>query len=168
MSYLYGDNLLIDIGDWHEDYENVQTVLLTHVHFDHIYGLNRLLEHTPNAVIYTNEFGYKALFDSKLNLSFYSEYPEFKLDTDKNICILKDSSKIILDNCEVKAIPTPGHNPSCITWEIKDCLFTGDSYIPGIKTVTNIPKANKREADNSVKLILELSKEKRIFPGHKI
>ena len=37
---------------------------------------------------------------------------------------ISDGSKIELDNeIKAQAIYTPGHNPSCITWIIKDCLL---------------------------------------------
>ena len=39
----------------------VEGVLLTHAHFDHIYGLPSLLERFPDVAIYTNEWGKAAL-----------------------------------------------------------------------------------------------------------
>ena len=63
---------------------------------------------------------------------------------------------------------TPGHNPGCITWAIGDAVFTGDAYIPGIKTVTNLPGADKALAAQSELSILKLAEGKQIFPGHKI
>lgn len=56
---------LVDCGDVEKVIEqgwNIKGVLLTHVHFDHIYGINNLLEVFPDARIYTNaegEKGYK-------------------------------------------------------------------------------------------------------------
>ena len=39
----------------------IKGVLLTHVHYDHIYGLLRLTERFPSLQIYTNEYGKNAL-----------------------------------------------------------------------------------------------------------
>ena len=36
---------------------NIKGVLLTHVHYDHIYGLPRLRELFPEVRAYTNEYG---------------------------------------------------------------------------------------------------------------
>ena len=47
-------------------------------------------------------------------------------------------------------------------------LFTGDSYIPGIKTVTNLPASNKEQARISEEKIKSLSDDKLIYPGHLI
>ena len=123
----------------------ISGVLLTHAHFDHIYGLNE-----------------------KMNLSKYHDSP-FIFSREDSIESISDGSKIELDNeIKAQAIYTPGHNPSCITWIIKDCLFTGDSYIPGIKTVTNLPASNKEQARISEEKIKSLGNDKLIYPGHLI
>ena len=49
--------------------KRVKAVFLTHAHYDHIYGLNMLLEHFPDALVYTNEEGREALTDIKKNFS---------------------------------------------------------------------------------------------------
>ena len=50
-------------------------MLLTHAHFDHIYGLLELLERYPDCRIYTNEIGRETLGNAKLNMSLYHETP---------------------------------------------------------------------------------------------
>lgn len=161
-------NCLIDFGDIWEGFLDVDKVLLTHAHFDHIYGLNELLKLYPTAKVYTNIYGRDMLFDAKKNMSFYHETP-FVLENEESIVLVDDGEEIQLDNGHVaKAIFTPGHNPSCITWIIGDSIFTGDAYIPGIKTVTNLPGGNKNDAGQSIKLIKDISTGKNIYPGHKV
>lgn len=159
---------LFDPGDEWDGFKGVDKVLLTHAHFDHIYGLNKLVEVNPNIKVYTNEYGRKMLLDAKMNLSLYHETP-FVLNNPESIVVVENNDDIRLaDDLSVKAIFTPGHNPSCITWIIKDSLFTGDAYIPGIKVVTNLPGGNKKQADDSLKLINRLAVNRQIYPGHKI
>ncbi len=50
MSYAF-NGILIDPGDIWADFENTKTVLLTHAHFDHIYGLNGLLKYSPDVSV---------------------------------------------------------------------------------------------------------------------
>lgn len=158
----------IDPGDEWDGFNVVSAVLLTHAHFDHIYGLNRLLEINPKATVYTNEHGRKMLLDDKLNMSRYHEIP-FVFNYPERIATVKDGDEIRLeDDLMAKAIFTPGHNPSCITWIIDDNLFTGDSYIPDVKTVTNLPGGNKKYAQESETLIIKLAKGRTIYPGHKV
>ncbi len=85
------------------------------------------------------------------------------------IRVIEDGEEITLnDGFSAKAVFTPGHNPSCITWVIGDAVFSGDSYIPGVKTVTNLPGADKSEASRSEILLQNLAEGKCIYPGHKI
>lgn len=159
---------LIDAGDEWSGFNNVKTVLLTHAHFDHIYGLNKVIEMNPCIRVFTNEYGREMLLDAKKNLSKYYEKP-FVISNPDCIKIVENQESVDLENgFTAKAIFTPGHNPSCITWIMEDCLFTGDAYIPGIKTVTNLPRGNKAEAARSEEIIKQLAIGHRIFPGHYI
>ena len=108
------------------------------------------------------------LLNARKNLSFYHESP-FEISDPSRIVIVNDGDEVHLaEGFTAKAIFTPGHNPSCITWQIEDALFTGDSYIPGIKTVTNLPGCNKLQAEESIALIKQLAIGRTIYPGHKV
>lgn len=167
ISYRIIDTL-IDCGDTWDGFSYASTVLLTHAHFDHIYGLNELLRISPQAKVYTNDFGKEMLLNARKNLSFYHETP-FVFEHPESIVTVNDGDVLNLDReITAKAVFTPGHNPSCITWVIGNALFTGDSYIPGIKTVTNLSGGNRSQANKSEELIKQLAIDWTIYPGHKI
>lgn len=167
MSYRLG-SCLVDPGDGCDVFEDVGTVLLTHAHFDHIYGLNEVLVVSPGAIVFTNVMGREMLLDAKKNLSFYHEAP-FVFKHPEQIVIVNDGDEVDLGNGGVaKVVFTPGHNPSCVTWVIGDMVFSGDSLIPGIKTVTNLPGSDKRQAKESEELIKRIAIGRTIYPGHKI
>ena len=143
-------------------------VLLTHTHFDHIYGLNHLLSVFPRVPIYTNQQGYEGLLSDKMNLSRYHEEP-FVLDNPGNIQVVVDGTDLsIFDKITAHAVFTPGHSPSCVTWVVDDAVFTGDSYIPGVKTVTIFPHADKSLVAQSEAKIIDLLEHRMIYPGHAI
>lgn len=167
VSYNFYETL-IDPGDNWRVFRYIKNVLLTHAHFDHIYGLNTLANESSDLAIYTNEIGYEMLLDAKKNLSTYHG-DSFVFNYPEKINIVIDGEEVDIGHgIYAKAIFTPGHNPSCITWIVEDAIFTGDSYIPGIKTVTNLPGGNKSEAARSEELIKQLAIGRRIFPGHKV
>lgn len=144
----------------------IEGILLTHGHFDHIFGLNTIMRNFPEAKVYTSESGSKIIGDSRKNMSYYWGNPLVFTFPD-SVIIVKDGDEVSLDNnLTAKAIYTPGHNPSCITWVVGDAVFTGDAYIPGVKIVTNLPGGNKIQAEESLSLIHSLSAGRTIFPGH--
>lgn len=140
-------------------------ILLTHIHYDHIYGLPALIRIFPSARIHTNEVGVKALASAKLNLSKY--YDEPMVYCGKNIKVVHETDSIVLlDGINAEVIETPGHSPTSVTYLIGDCIFSGDSYIPGYNVVTNLPNGNKEEADKSKVRIMRLAETRILCPGH--
>ena len=141
-------------------------ILLTHGHFDHIYGLNQLLNLYPDVPVYTNDYGLETLYDDKLNFSkFYGN--TLQLQPVNNIRILHDGDVFeLFDGVNVHAVFTPGHSPCCVTWVLDDMMFTGDSYIPGVKTVTNLPHCDKKQSACSEILIKKLAEHRTVYPGH--
>ena len=163
---------LVDCGDTDRVLEmngekSVEGVLLTHAHSDHIYGLEALMKRFPEVKIYTNAAGVEALKDPRLNISHYhSEYPDISIDATDNVRVLKEGDDINVLDETVKVYETPGHAPSCLTYIMEDKAFTGDAYIPGVKVFTGFPHANKRQAEESLNRILQLTFNHQIMPGH--
>lgn len=145
---------------------NLKGIFLTHSHYDHIYGLNDFYDIYPECQIYTNRCGLEALTDTTENLSFYHDAP-FKYTHIENVKIVGHHENVQLANGKgLKAIYTPGHHTSCISWLFEDILFTGDSYIPGRKTETRLPGSSPDDALKSVEYIKTLGIERKIFSGH--
>ena len=166
--------VIVDVGDVEPlmDYLNknqlkVSSLLLTHVHFDHIYGLPELMKVFPELPIYTNSFGVEALGDERVNMSRYHEMPiNYRGD---NIRVVSEGDRIpLFEEIEAICYETPGHNPSCLTFEIAEYLFTGDAYIPSVEVVTNLPNGNKAMAAESFQRIESLAIGKKVCPGHEV
>lgn len=154
LEYVTNNNLLVD------------KVLLTHTHFDHIYGLNELLHHYPDCRVLTNQFGKMALQDSKKNLSKYFEL-DFRFSYMNAVDVLSDFADVLFINkVSVELIPTPGHDKSSMTYIVDNNLFSGDSFIPGCNTVTTFPNSNKKDAERSYVLIIKLLNGCKLYPGH--
>lgn len=146
--------------------KRVHTILLTHGHSDHISGINGLLRAQQGIAIGTNSDGHLEIQDSRKNLSFYHNRPF----TVKDYKPLELTDKQILHFpglADIEVMETPGHDTSCLTYKIGKDLFTGDSYIPGIKIFYKFPRGNKTQALASIKLLSNMEKDGYIIHcGH--
>ena len=167
---------LVDCGDLdlviHQlpDNAKIMGVLLTHVHFDHIYGLNKLIGKFPDCKVYTNDFGQKSLTDPKRNFSrYHTDVEDFVFDYPENVVVVGEGEKIeLFEGVFADVYYTPGHDESCLCYEIGEDMFTGDAYIPGVKTVTTFPHSSKKKALESDLRISSLVRGMRVWPGHTV
>jgi glyoxylase-like metal-dependent hydrolase (beta-lactamase superfamily II) len=165
---------LVDCGDIEEVVKQIPTkstiagVMLTHVHYDHIYGLNRLMTLMPDCLIYTNDFGQKSLTDPKRNFSrYHTDVDDFIFEYPENVVVVGEGEKIKLyEGVYAEVFYTPGHDESCLCYKVGKELFTGDAYIPGVKTVTTFPHSSKKKAVESDFKICSLSRGMIVWPGH--
>ncbi|MEO6355829.1 MAG: MBL fold metallo-hydrolase [Ferruginibacter sp.] len=166
------DVWLVDIGNYEgameliPDTKTVKGVFITHYHYDHIYGINDLIDKFPNCEIYASSHTIEGLYSDKMNLSFYHENPiVFK---GRKTVTIKENDKInLFEGDDLEVIETPGHNIGCLTFKVHNYLFTGDSYIPSIEVITKL-KGGDKVAN---KLSLQKIKNKIVSgtcvcPGH--
>lgn len=164
---------LIDCGDvtpildyMEQHHLMLKAVFLTHTHFDHIYGLNRLVGQIPDISVYTSAFGKSALLSAKLNLSRYHPEPFVFLYADRVRVLTENEAVCLGGNIPVETFFTPGHDKSCLTYKIDGNIFSGDSFIPGMKVVASFPNSNKTEAKYSEQRIREKADGCNLYPGH--
>ena len=165
---------LVDCGDIEEVVKQIPAhsviagVLLTHVHFDHIYVLNGLMKTMPDCVIYTNDFGQKSLTDPKRNFSrYHTDIDDFIFEHPEKVVVVGEGDKIeLFEGVYTDVYYTPGHDESCLCYEVEENLFTGDAFIPGVKTVTTFPHSSKKKALESDLRISSMARGMMVWPGH--
>jgi hydroxyacylglutathione hydrolase len=140
-------------------------ILITHSHFDHIYGLNELVKKYPNTKVYASKLSQVGFQSAKLNGSYYANMPFIIDPFDINYLSVLEIE--IFQNISAKIFNTPGHNNDCISFYIQDFLFTGDAMIPNAPVHTKSKFANKNDAIESLNMIINhFDPFTIICPGH--
>ncbi len=141
-------------------------IFLTHEHFDHIWGVNKLKVLYDAKIVCSKDCAIK-IIDKKKNMSvFYNKvgfetYPADILIEDLNYRIL------FLDNI-IEFISTPGHTDGSICILIKDNLFTGDLIIRNLKTVIKLPGGSKSNLYITMEMINKRFNDQQVYlhSGH--
>jgi glyoxylase-like metal-dependent hydrolase (beta-lactamase superfamily II) len=137
--------------------------IITHGHFDHVYGVEDIISRYNPICILSNE-SLLYIQNSKKNLSiFYGKQFSYKIE--KYITVTEKDS-ISWQGQKIEFYPTKGHSDSCISIKINKDIFVGDLMINGEKTVTKLPSGNKKTAEKSIHEILNLDDVTMIYGGH--
>jgi glyoxylase-like metal-dependent hydrolase (beta-lactamase superfamily II) len=82
--------------------------------------------------------------------------------------LFKDGEKFHIGSLEVEVLHTPGHTPACVAYKIDDALFVGDTlFMPDYGTArADFPGGDARTLYRSIKRLLGMPPETRIFVGH--
>ena len=142
------------------DYQ-VDTILLTHTHFDHISGLSELLLalNAPDLPIYVHKSDYpgaEAGFGDKQSLEAYEQQIHF----------YDDGDTVPLGDKTIQVIHTPGHTPGGVSLLVEDCLFTGDTLFCGSCGRTDLPSSKPMDLLASLRRLSELKGDYIVYPGH--
>lgn len=142
----------------------VAGILLTHGHFDHIWGVEELREKS-GAKVYAFEGEKNVCANAKLNVSAqvgraYTVEPDV---------YVKDGEEITIAGMTCKAIATPGHTEGscCYYFEDGGFLMSGDTLFAESVGRTDLPTGSMSTLVRSIKdKLFVLPNETKVYPGH--
>jgi len=136
----------------------VCALLLTHEHYDHIEGLNKI-----DLDFYIHPEGKDALTDPSCNMSVYMGN-SFTIEREP---LLFSGSTLKIADFDIEVMHTPGHAPGSVCLKIDDMLFSGDLLFFDSIGRTDIPHASHDAIMKSLKdKIMPLDDNVSVFPGH--
>jgi len=107
------------------DTRDVEVILVSHAHYDHVGGVSAL-QRLSGARVLTSTPGVAPLKRGALEESD----PQYVADSDKGsfpairrVAAVADGELVSVGSVDVKAVYTPGHTPGSVTWTWQSCAM---------------------------------------------
>lgn len=145
---------------------NIETILLTHAHFDHIGGVDAIRK-DKGCPVYLHALEADWLTDPKKNGSL--RWPELggAIQSDPAEYDLDEGQVLNVLDIQLKVMHTPGHSPGSVSFLWENHLFSGDVLFRLSVGRTDLPGGNQRDLIDSIHgKLFELSDEVVVYPGH--
>jgi glyoxylase-like metal-dependent hydrolase (beta-lactamase superfamily II) len=142
---------------------NVQWILETHAHADHLSGAAYLRPLTGAKVAIGEHIkDVQQVFRSMFNAS------DLLADGRPFDRLLADGERFALGKLEIEVLHTPGHTPACVSYRIGNDVFVGDTlFMPDYGTArADFPGGNARALYRSIQRLLALPPDTVLWMCH--
>lgn len=142
---------------------DLKYVLETHAHADHLSAAHHIREKTGAPVVIGRH-----IIDVQAIFADLFEADDVARDGSVFDRLVADGDALPLGDLTIQVLHTPGHTPACVTYVIGDAAFVGDTvFMPDYGTArADFPGGDARTLYRSIRKILALPPETRLFTGH--
>ena len=162
--------LIIDPGDEAEkiiEYIDTiglkpQYILFTHAHYDHVCAVKELHDQYKAIIVMHEDEKPVYQMTKQLCISWGYEPEDFPAPERT----VRDGDTISIGAISFQVMHTPGHSPGSICIYGENVLFTGDTLFQGSVGRTDLPGGDSELLSRSLKRLLLLPSETRVFCGH--
>ncbi len=142
----------------------LEYIVLTHGHADHIGGLDWFKEQFPDVKIVACEKEKPVLEDPQINFSPDICRRPITVTADLYV---NDGDTLKIGDMTLKFIHTPGHTPGGMCIEVEGSLFSGDTLFALSVGRTDFPLSSTQQLFASIKdKLFLLPDEMPVYPGH--
>ena len=142
----------------------VEAILITHCHFDHVGAVAPLARET-GAPVYCPEIEVPVLADlMSFTMPGFGPYESYEADE-----VVKGGEVLELAGLTLDVLFTPGHSPGHVTYAVHDeeAIFSGDVLFQGSVGRVDLPGGDGPTLIRSIQALLDSqSAETIVYPGH--
>jgi glyoxylase-like metal-dependent hydrolase (beta-lactamase superfamily II) len=142
----------------------VQWILETHAHADHLSAAPYLQQHLGGQIAIGDRItAVQQVFKGIFNLE-----PGFAQDGSQFDHLLKEGERLQVGALTGQVLFVPGHTPACVAYQFGDAVFVGDTlFMPDVGTARcDFPGGDARSLYRSVRKLLSLPPQTRLFMCH--
>ena len=132
--------------------KQVEAILLTHGHFDHVGGVKGVATAT-GCKVYIHKADLEIPNRMTLGTVPYTDYYE-------------DGDVLELANLTFRVLHTPGHTPGGVCLLCGDVMFSGDTLFAGTCGRTDLPGSSPKQMWQSLARLAALEENYQVLPGH--
>jgi hydroxyacylglutathione hydrolase len=140
----------------------VEAILITHCHFDHIGAVAPIAKAT-GAPVYCPEIEIGVLADiTKWTMPGFGPFDSWRAEH-----ALEGGERLRLADMDIDVVLTPGHSPGHVTYAIDGALLSGDVLFQGSVGRVDLPGGDWPTLERSIGLLVErYERETVVYPGH--
>ncbi|MGP1569324.1 MAG: MBL fold metallo-hydrolase [Eubacteriales bacterium] len=143
---------------------DIQYIILTHGHGDHIGGISFIQNEFKNVKLIACTYESELLADPLMNASLECCGKSLSLVAD---IWVNDCDTLKIGDMELKFIHTPGHTPGGMCILVGDILFSGDTLFQLSIGRTDFPGGSYPQIKKSIhEKLFVLPDNTQVYPGH--
>ncbi|HEY5194418.1 MAG TPA: MBL fold metallo-hydrolase [Solirubrobacteraceae bacterium] len=140
----------------------IEAILITHCHFDHIGAVAPVAKAT-GAPVYCPQSELGVLADiTKWTMPGFGPFESWQAEH-----TVKGGERLTLAGLDIEVVFTPGHSPGHVTYAIDGALLSGDVLFQGSVGRVDLPGGDWSTLEGSIGTLMErFERDTVVYPGH--